>query len=111
MASTVKFIIDEYGISPEIRTRESKCTPLILAARNGHCEVVQLLLEEYNVDVNGMDYSGSTALHRASGWNQPHIVEYLICEANADMEIKRDDDGFTSLCLFIIINGNQFYVY
>ncbi len=39
--------------------------------------IVKLLIEKYNVNINGIDYIGSTALHRASGWNQPHIIEYL----------------------------------
>ena len=102
--STVKFIIDKYDISVDIRTTNSKCTPLILAARNGHLDIVKLLIEEYNAEINAFDYSGSTALHRASGWNQPHIIEYLVCDAGADMEIKRNDDGYTSLMLSVYYN-------
>eukprot|EP01084_Bolivina_argentea_P191121 328304_1 len=102
--STVQLIINKYGIAPEIRTKESECTALILAARNGYKNIVELLIEKYNVNINGIDYIGSTALHRASGWNQPHIIEYLICNGNADMEIERSEDGYTCLMLAVYYN-------
>ena len=97
--STVQCIIDEFGVSPEIRTAESECSPLILAARNGHLDVVAYLVEQCNVDVNGVDSDGATALHKASGWEQPHIVRYLVCEAHADLECTRHADEYTSLML------------
>lgn len=97
--STVQLIIEQYKISPDIRTGESLCTPLILASRNGHENVVRLLLERYDARIDLVDESGSTALHRAAGWEQPHIVLYLVREWNADMEVQREDDGFTSLIL------------
>lgn len=102
--STLKFILNEYRICPEIVTSETKCSSLHLAARNGHKNVVQTLAETYNVNIDKVDGSGSTALHRASGWKQLHIIDYLIRNQSANMEIQRDDDGFTCLMLAAYYN-------
>ena len=95
----MRCIIDEFGVSPEIRTAESECSALILAARNGHLDVVAYLVEKCNVDVNGVDSDGATALHKASGWEQPHIMRYLVYDVHADLERTRHADGYTSLML------------
>ena len=102
--STLELILNGYHICPEIVTTETECSSLHLAARNGHINVVQSLLEEHGVNVDKVDASGSTALHRASGWKQLKIIEYLIGDQCANMEIQRNEDGFTPLMLAAYYN-------
>ena len=75
--SLLNILIKKYNISPELKTLNSLCNPLILASRNNHINCVKLLVNEYNVELNDIDHTGSTALHRASGWNNPDIILFL----------------------------------
>ncbi|XP_070541710.1 protein fem-1 homolog B-like [Ptychodera flava] len=63
-----------------------KCTPLVLAARNGHDGVVKLLLEQYNADVeqegivkfSGYVIEGASALWCAAGAGHYDVVKILV---------------------------------
>ena len=93
----VQLIVEQYGISPNIRAKRSQYTPLMMAARNGHQKVVRVLLQRHRANLNLIDYSGSTALLHAAACNRTHIIRYLVHNAKAEMEIERKLDGFTSL--------------
>lgn len=65
---------------------EQKTTPFLIAARNGHCSVVRLLLTQYGVDIeqtgtvkfDGFVIDGATALWCAAGAGHFDLVKALI---------------------------------
>jgi len=71
---------------------EQCCTPLIIAARNGHTTVVATLINSYNTDLeaegtvkfDGHMIEGATALWCAAGAGHQTIVEQLV-SAGADV--------------------------
>ena len=65
-----------------------------MAATNGHCSVVQMLLE-HGADVNTADDEGQTPLHSAADKLHVHVVRALLC-AKADVSIT-DKSGDTPL--------------
>lgn len=52
-------------------------TPLMLAALEGHMEVVTFLVEE-GADVNARDADGETPLCMAAGWGHEEVVAFLL---------------------------------
>ena len=101
--STLKLIVNEYHICPRIVTKAGR-SALHLAARNGHVNVAKLLVEMYGLNVDEVGASGATALHRASGKKQLKIIEYLVGDQCANMEIQRNEDGYTPLMLAAYYN-------
>jgi len=70
---------------------------LYSAARHGHDATIDLLVERYGVDPNGMDDSGRwTALHRAARFGRVRTIKHLVEKHNVDIH-KRDGDGKTAL--------------
>jgi len=64
---------------------ESKCTPLLIAAANGHDKVVEILLQN-GADVKATDERFCTALHHAAQRGHSKIIEMLLksgCDVNA----------------------------
>ena len=72
-------------------------TPLLLAARSGRSEVVQLLVDECYVDAarERNARTGATALHEALRWNQMGAARLLMARG-ADCT-ARDGEGKTAL--------------
>ena len=68
-------------------------TPLILASRGGHIEVVRLL-REVEADKDKADDSRDTAVMYASEGGHLEVVQ-LLCEAGADKD-KANQDGATA---------------
>lgn len=64
--------------------------PLTNAARYGHADVVELLLD-YDAETDSVDDTGETALHTAAAQGHEKIVEQLI-EAGANPR-QRDETG------------------
>lgn len=70
----------EYGA--DLSDENGRVTPLGLAARHSHVNIVHLLIEA-GAEVNGVEESGKTALHLASSSGHKDVVEALIqCGAN-----------------------------
>ena len=75
-----------------------KCTPLMLAARDGHIKIVEVLLADARVDVNqASSDAGRTAMFAASYTGQAAVVKLLLAHDGIDANQARTDDGLTPL--------------
>ena len=72
-------------------------TPLMLAAANGHNQVMRMVREliRAGADVNEQDKYKQTALHKAS-WKGHYGVVKTLAEAGANLNVQ-DEDGMTPL--------------
>jgi ankyrin repeat protein len=73
-------------------------TGLSQAAKNGHENVVQLLLQIPGIDVNLRCKSGMNPLLLATRRSQWNVVDLLLKEKTTDVNI-RDESGWTSLMI------------
>jgi uncharacterized protein len=78
-------------------TRSSETDALLRAASAGNADTVRTLLASPNVDVNGIDDHGNTALIQAARFGHDEVVTALLI-AKADVKIK-NDEGKTALML------------
>jgi ankyrin repeat protein len=70
-------------------------SPLSWASRNGHREVVEMLLNKGSVDIDSRDNEDSTPLSGASRYGHAGVVKLLI-ERGARTDLK-DKNGYTPL--------------
>ena len=75
---------------------EEGCTPLMIASRNGHKNIVEVLINK-RTDANKVDKSGSTALHLAAEGGHIDIVERLT-DATTNVAVK-NNNGLTPLMI------------
>ena len=87
----IEVFIDAKGVDAIVRDGR---TVLIYAARDGHTEVVKLLIDN-GADLNHKNNGGVTALRTAAREGRTEVVKLLI-DNGADMNIK-DVDGWTAL--------------
>ncbi len=71
-----------------------RLTPLMIAAKEGHAEMVELLLS-FRANTNAVSHNGHTALMLASYHRYPKVVKILL-DAGADPNIK-SNAGHTAL--------------
>ncbi len=55
------------------------------ASRDGHAEIVKMLLAKDNIDINHQDEVGYTALIHASKWGHLEIVKMLLEKDNIEI--------------------------
>ena len=82
----VEMLLDS-NADPNVCTKEQQCSPLIIAAKNGHVKVVSQLLAK-NAEIDYKDYDGWTALFWAC-WKEKDGVVAILLDANADPNICR----------------------
>lgn len=79
-------ILLQNGSNPNLKWNKMNLTHLMNAARNGHLEVLKLLLD-YSAEINAQDDKGNTALHYATSEGFSRIVKTLVSEgANKDLK-------------------------
>jgi hypothetical protein len=78
-------------------TRSPETDALLRAATMGNADTVRSILASPNVDVNGIDDHGNTALIQAARFGHDEVVTALLI-AKADVNIK-NDEGNTALML------------
>jgi ankyrin repeat protein len=67
-------------------------TAFMLAASNGHVEVVQMFLKDSRVDVNKKSHYGDTALMLAASNAYVEIVQMLLKDDRVDVKIAQKSD-------------------
>ena len=58
--------------------KDNGCTPLFIAAQNGHKEIVQLLLAVPGININAAKDNGCTPLYIAAEKGHKEIVQLLL---------------------------------
>jgi ankyrin repeat protein len=91
----IKKIFNKPGFNVNVKDKDGN-TPLIIASREGHTDIVKVLLDK-GADIDVVDKSsiGTTALIIALKGSHTDIAELLV-EKGADVKIK-DRHGFTAL--------------
>lgn len=90
------FMIAGCGVAKRA-TRSAETDALLRAASAGNADTVRTLLASPNVDINGIDDHGNTALIQAARFGHDEVVTALLI-AKADVKIK-NDEGKTALML------------
>ncbi len=92
----VRFLLGMCKMAPDISDREG-WTPLLLASKNGHRRIVEVLVEA-NADVNVKTVKeGNTPLHYAAMAGKSDVVKLLL-EKGADL-VRKNLEGWTPLLL------------
>ncbi|WP_353274418.1 ankyrin repeat domain-containing protein [Wolbachia endosymbiont (group B) of Hofmannophila pseudospretella] len=89
-----------YVFGPLFSTKEF--TLLMIAAENGHTNIVEILLKK-GADVNKKDSYGPTALHLAAKNGHTNIVEILV-EKGADVNVR---DHHANTVLYLATNNGH----
>ena len=84
-----------FGCSTKRVARSPETEALLRAASAGNVETVRTLLASPNVDVNGIDDQGNTAMIQAARFGHDEVVTQLLI-AKADPKIK-NNEGKTAL--------------
>ena len=76
-------------LNPDVRDAQNDWTGIHLAAKNGHLDIVRLLLEA-GADMDAARQNGATALQQAAWNGYLNVVRFLL-EAGADKDAARQD--------------------
>ena len=93
------------GTDIELKCTGCGSTALGHAAKYGHNEIAELLIEN-GADVSAKDESGGTPLHLAALMGHKEIAELLIAkgaDVNAKFEKTGDEVGLTSIEIFLVL--------
>ena len=101
LTEIVAFLLGVPGIDPHVALDPDNnriFSPLAIAAAADQCEVVEVLvrLGGAAADVNGLDRSGRTPLHRAVTYGQVKMARQLLSIPGIKVDV-RDDKGLTAL--------------
>jgi ankyrin repeat protein len=78
------------------RAEYTGCTPLFIAAQNGHESLVRCMVKEFGADINQANKDGCTPLFIAAQKGNESVVRCIVKECGADVN-KSARDGSTPL--------------
>ena len=97
LLATLALCVFGCNSAKRVTTTSPETDALLRAARLGNADTVKSLLTSPNVDVNGVDADGNTALIEAARFGHDDVVEALLI-ARADVHAK-NKQGKTALML------------
>lgn len=106
LSSTPKSDLYHYLEHP-VEDEGHKCTPLLIAAINGHDNVIKMLLNRFNPDIeqggtvqlDGYVIEGATALWCAAGAGHFGVVKFLLSHgADVNHATKTDSTPLRAAC-------------
>ena len=97
LISTLALCVFACNSAKRVTTISPETDALLRAARAGNADTVKSLLASPNVDVNGVDADGNTALIEAARFGHDDVIEALLI-AKADVSAK-NKQGKTALML------------
>ena len=80
------------------KTEAEDMTALHLAAIGGYHPIVEYLVEEEKLDVNGMDKAGKSAVQYAIDQKKIEVAKYLVEKGKAKLDVS-DREEFEVLCV------------
>ena len=90
------FLIEECHLDCMAEDSKMQVTPLHLAARNGHLDLVKLICSQPSTKPDTGDKRDRTALHYACLRDHVAVVQYLIDEHHCDPTLK-DNNGISPI--------------
>ena len=104
----IEFYLDHLSHEKNPKTRieglENGCTPMHVAASNGHLNVVQMIKNSID-DVNPADAKGNTVLHYGAANGHLEIVQELMEDLEEKNPASLNEEGLTPMHL-AAINGH-----
>lgn len=99
----------EHGPELAHMTNKNGTTPLMEATRYQNFEVVELLIREFNVDVNAQDTDGRSAIEIAAWNDSVEIARWLLEYGGADVHLKNKNGNnvFTELFKYLRYGVND----
>jgi hypothetical protein len=91
----------EAGADPNFAESMYGGTPLRWAVQMGNVEIVEMLINQYNTDVNFRPKNGVTALHTAADFNRDERITVMLLAAGSDANVI-DEEGRSPLDLAIM---------
>lgn len=91
----------EAGADPNLPESMHGGTPLRWAVQMSNVEIVEILINHYNVDVNFRPKNGVTALHAAADFNRDERITVMLLAVGSDANVI-DEEGRSPLDLAIM---------
>ena len=91
----------EAGADPNLAESMYGGTPLRWAVQMGNVEIIEMLINQYNTDVNFRPKNGFTALHTAAEFNRDERITVMLLAAGSDANVI-DEEGRSPLDLAIM---------
>ena len=93
----VKILLEKFHANPETtKDSEYNWTPVMVAARKGHLDIVKYLCEVHHVNVEARDQDGWTLLHLACNRGNEDMIKYLVEKQQVNIDAE-DKNRYTPL--------------
>ncbi|MEO1300885.1 MAG: ankyrin repeat domain-containing protein, partial [Bacteroidota bacterium] len=105
--AVLKYLIEDMGVSPDIKTDSSAATALQYAVFESQLGVAQYLIDK-GVDVDARDSQQSTMLHYAVVGGHMEAIEYMVQNGYLGMVYETDEKGFNILHMAVVHNDASY---